>query len=74
MTKEEFIQDFKERVVNDTYSYLPKDYRKSREYSDRAFETIFNEALDCSTRENVLLNIIESYYDKIHEYEEMLGY
>ena len=74
MTKEEFIQDFKERIVDGVYDNLPKDYRKSKEYTELDFDDRFNESFKCYYFKYVLFDVIEKYYDKIHEYEEMLGY
>lgn len=71
---EEFITDFKERVVESaSYSY-PKEYRKSEEYYSQDLDRKFEEALNSSYGKKAILNIIEEYYETIREYEEILGY
>lgn len=72
--KEEFIKDFKERVVNIASSMYPKDYRKSNKFLDQNLDKKFNEALNSNYGEYAVLQIIELYYDELHEYEEILGY
>jgi len=71
---EEFIKDFKERVVENAYYSYPKDYRKSDQYLDQDLDEKFNEALESSWGKRAILDAIESYYNTIHEYEEILGY
>lgn len=71
---EEFIKDFKERVVENAYYSYPKDYRKSDQYLEQDLDEKFNEALESSWGKRAILDTIESYYDTIHEYEEILGY
>lgn len=70
---EEFIKDFKERVVENAYYSYPKDYRKSDQYLEQDLDEKFNEALESGCK-RAILDVIESYYDTIHEYEEILGY
>lgn len=71
---EEFIKDFKERVVENAYNSYPKDYRKSNQYLEQTLDEKFNEALDSSWARTAILDTIELYYDQLHEYEEILGY
>lgn len=71
---EEFIKDFKERVVESAYWSYPKDYRKSDSYYDQDLDEKFEEALNSYQRTEIILGVIESYYNTIHEYEETLGY
>ena len=63
---EEFIKDFKERVVENACCCYPKDYRKSDKYLEQALKS--------SWSKRAILDAIESYYNTIHEYEEKLGY
>ena len=72
--KEEFIKDFKERVVNWTSWRYPKDYRQSFEFLNKSLDEKFEEALNSSSGKYVVLEIIGLYYDEIHEYEDILGY
>lgn len=71
---EEFIKDFKERVVENACCCYPKDYRKSDKYLEQDLDAKFNEALKSSWSKLAILDAIESYYNTIHEYEEKLGY
>lgn len=71
---EEFIKDFKERVVENAHYSYPKDYRKSDAYLNQDLDEKFDEALESSWGKRAILDTIESYYDTIHEYEETLGY
>lgn len=71
---EEFIKDFKERVVEEAYYTYPKEYRKSNEYVEQDLDYKFEEALNSSMGKNSVLNVIEQYYNAIQEYEEILGY
>lgn len=64
MTKEEFIQDFKERVVDGVYYNLPKEYRKSNAYSEMSLEDKYEQALGHYSIGEVIENIIESYYNE----------
>lgn len=73
-TKEEFIKDFKERVVNWASWGYPKEYRQSSEYTEKDLDEKFDIALNSSSCKNAILDIISLYYDEIHEYEEILGY
>jgi len=73
-TLEEFIQDFKERVVSNAACWYPKDYRKSDEYLDRDIDEKFDIALNSSWIRSALIDTIESYYNELKEYEEELGY
>ena len=45
---EEFIKDFKERVVENAYCCYPKYYRKSDKYLEQDLDEKFNEALKSS--------------------------
>lgn len=72
--KEEFIKDFKERIVNIASYMYPKDYRKSDKFLDQSLDEKFEEALESSSGKQAVLEVIESYYDELHEYEEILGY
>ena len=72
--KEEFIKDFKERVVNWTSWRYPKDYRQSSEFLDKSLDEKFEETLNSSSGKYAVLEIIGLYYDEIHEYEDILGY
>lgn len=67
MTKEEFIQDFKERVVDGVYYNLPKEYRKSNAYSEMSLEDKYKQALSHSSIEEVIEDIIGSYYNEDDE-------
>ena len=71
---EEFIKDFKERLVENACCYYPKDYRKSDKYLNQDLDEKFNEALKSSWNKRAILDAIELYYNTIHEYEEKLGY
>lgn len=71
---EEFIKDFKERVISDIYGYYPKEYRKSDKYLEQNLDEKFEEAMNSMYCKKAVLNVIENYYDAIHEYEEILGY
>ena len=71
---EEFIKDFKERVVENACCSYPKDYRKSDKYLEQNLDEKFNEALNSSYGKRAILDVMESYYNTIHEYEENLGY
>lgn len=73
-TKEEFIKDFKERVVNWASWRYPKEYRQSDEYTEKDLDEKFEQALDSSSGKQAVLEAIELYYDEIHEYEEILRY
>jgi len=71
---EEFIKDFKERIVEHSYWSYPKEYRKSDEYLEQDLDEKFEEALNSDWGKKAILDVIELYYDEIHEYEEILGY
>lgn len=71
---DEFIKDFKERVIEHAYWRYPKEYRKSNEYLEQDIDEKFNEVLNSSYGKQAILEAIEVYYDEIHEYEEILGY
>lgn len=71
---EEFIKDFKERVVENAYYSYPKDYRKSDQYLDQDLDEKFDGVLESSWGKRSILDAMESYYNTIHEYEEILGY
>ena len=71
---EEFIKDFKERVVEHSYWNYPKEYRKSDKYLEQNLDEKFEEVLKSSCGKRAILDVIESYYDTIKEYEEILGY
>ena len=71
---EEFIKDFKERVVEEAYYTYPKEYRKSNEYVEQDLDYKFEEALNSSMGKKSVLNVIEQYYNTIQEYEEILGF
>ena len=73
-TKEEFIKDFKERVVSRASWNYPKEYRQSDEYTEKDLDKKFEQALNSSSGKHAVLEAIELYYDEIHEYEENLGY
>ena len=74
MTKDEFIQEFKENIVHSVYYNMPKDYRQSNEYQERSFDAKFRDACCHSSFESVLEDEIGSLYDKIKEYEDIRGY
>lgn len=71
---EEFIKDFKERIVEHSYWNYPKEYRKSDEYLEQGLDEKFEEALNSDWGKKAILDVIELYYNEIHEYEEILGY
>lgn len=71
---EEFFKDFKERVVDSAYYSYPKDYRKSDAYLDQDLDEKFDEALGSYMIKDILLNVVESYYIALKEYEDILGY
>lgn len=71
---EEFLQDFKERVVSEVYYTYPKEYRKSDEYHEQELDKKFEMALNSGYAKRIVLDVIKKYYDAIHEYEELLGY
>jgi hypothetical protein len=53
---------------------MPKYYRKSSEYDSMTFEDKFKQALNHGAFEIVLEDILEDYYKKFKEYEDILGY
>ena len=65
---EEFIKDFKERVVENACCNYPKNYRKSDKYLEQDLDEKFNEALKSSWSNGKLaiLYVMESYYNTIH--------
>ena len=71
---EEFFKDFKERVVEGAYYSYPKDYRKSDTYLNQDLDEKFDEALGSYMIKDVLLGVVESYYEALKEYEDILGY
>lgn len=72
MTREEFIKDFKERVVDGVYYNMPKDYRKSDAYHELTLDEKFEQALGHSSINSVLEDVIGGYYyDKISECDEL---
>ena len=71
---EEFKKDFKERVVESAYYSYPKDYRKSDAYLNQDLDEKFEEALSSYMIKEVLLGVVESYYEALKDYEETLGY
>ena len=73
-TREEFFTDFKERVVESAYYSYPKEYRKSEAYYEQSIDEKFEEALGSYMIKDVLLGVVESYYEALKEYEEELGY
>ena len=44
MDKENFIQEFKQLIVNGVYYNMPKDYRKGLEYSEMSFDEKYRQA------------------------------
>lgn len=74
MTKEEFKREFMEMVVNGVYYNMPKDYRKSLAYTEMPLEKKYSKALEHSSIERVLDSIVEDYYERLHNYKEILGY
>ena len=74
MTLEEFKQEFKEMIVEGVHYNMPKDYRKSLAYTEMPLEKKYKQALEHSSLERVLDSIIECYYDRLNNYEEILGY
>lgn len=71
---EEFFKDFKERVVEGAYYSYPKDYCKSDAYLNKDLDEKFDEALRSYMIKDVLLGVVESYYETLKEYEDILGY
>ena len=71
---EEFIKDFKERVVSHASWNYPKEYRKSEEYYEQDLDEKFNQALNSDWGKQAVLEAIEVYYSELKEYEEILGY
>lgn len=71
---EEFIKDFKERVVSHASLSYPKEYRKSEEYYEKDLDEKFEQALNSSYGRQAVLEVIEDYYSTLKEYEEILGY
>lgn len=67
MTREEFIKSFKEMVVEGVYWNLPKEYRKSDEYTDMDLDEQFDSALDNYAIKDVLIGIAEHFYEKYEE-------
>ena len=74
MDKENFIQEFKQLIVNGVYYNMPKDYRKGLEYSEMSFDEKYRQALSHSSIERVLNIVAEHYYEIINDLEETLGY
>lgn len=75
MTREEFIEQFKQMVIGGVYYNMPKDYRKSDEYTSKTIDEKYRQALDHSSIGKVLEDIMANYYyNKINEYEKILGY
>ena len=70
---DEFIKDFKERVVDGAYYTYPNDYRKSDAYLNKDLDDKFDEALGSYMIQNVLFDVVESYYKALKEYEDILG-
>ena len=70
----EFIQDFKQQIIDGVRRNMPKDYRNSQAYDEQSFETKFNQAVNHSSFDWVLEEVLERYYNTIKEYEEALGY
>lgn len=71
---DEFIEDFKERVVSEVYYTYPKEFRKSDEYNEQELDEKFEMALNSGYAKRIVLDVIKEYYATIHEYEELLGY
>ena len=44
-TKNEFIQDFKQQIIDGVRRNMPKDYRNSQAYAEQSFETKFKNKL-----------------------------
>lgn len=74
MTQEEFIKEFKQKVIDGVYYNMPRDYRKSDEYYSQDIDEKYRQALEHSSIGRVLEDVIKEYYEKINEYEEILGY
>ena len=53
---------------------MPKDYRNSQAYAEQSFETKFNQAVNHSSFDWVLEEVLEQYYNQLSEYENILGY
>jgi len=73
-TKNEFIQDFKQQIIDGVRRNMPKDYRNSQAYAEQSFETKFNQAVNHSSFDWVLEEVLEQYYNQLNEYENILGY
>jgi hypothetical protein len=73
-TKNEFIQNFKQQIIDGVRRNMPKDYRNSRTYAEQSFETKFNQAINHSSFDWVLEEVLEQYYNQLSEYENILGY
>ena len=73
-TKNEFIQNFKQQIINGVRRNMPKDYRNSQAYAEQSFETKFNQAVNHSSFDLVLKEVLEQYYNQLSEYENILGY
>lgn len=74
MTQEEFIEEFRQNVINGVYYNMPKDYRQSDKYHSQTENQKYYQALGHPSIGRVLDDIISEYYDTINEYEQMLGY
>ena len=71
---EEFIKDFKERVVSHASWNYPKEYLKSEDYYEKDLDKKFEQALNSDYGKQAVLEVIEVYYSELKEYEEILGY
>lgn len=67
MSREEFIKDFKELIIEKVYWNLPKEYRKSDEYNDKTLDELYEMALDNYSIKEVLIDIADYYYRKYEE-------
>lgn len=52
--REEIIREFREKVVGGVYYNMPKDYRKSREWTEKTFADKYRTAMAHSTAPSVI--------------------
>lgn len=69
MTEEEkqVLQEFKAEIVNKVKEYFPKDYRKSREWTELSLEEQFDVAVRHSAFKKVLEEFVLCLYHHVHD-------
>lgn len=68
MTEEEqVLQEFKAEIVNKVKGYFPKDYRKSREWTELSLEEQFDKAIHHSAFKKVLEEFVLCLYHYVQD-------